>query len=182
MATFPAINVTSGKWSRISLILRRTPAEWPWAVSITIASAPASSKACARSNVSLVTPTAAAQSNRCWSSTAALVALAGTTTLLTLATSPAWAWMDMFLWTTPSPPCNAIAIAIAPSVTVSIPALIIGMFNLMLSANFVLRSTSFGKTWLSAGIRRTSSNVKPFLTNLVSQFDMWLDTPFLNFD
>ena len=61
--------------------------------------------------------------------------LDGTTTFLTFATSPAWAVMDMFLWITPKPPCKAIAIAIAPSVTVSIPALIIGILSFRLGAN-----------------------------------------------
>ena len=71
VATFPAINVASGNVSRISLILRITPALCPCAVSMTMASAPASSKAFARSNVSEVIPTAAATSKRPCSSFAA---------------------------------------------------------------------------------------------------------------
>ena len=71
VAIFPAINVRSGKCSRISAIFRSTPAECPWAVSMTIASAPASNKASARSNVSEVTPTAPATKRRPYSSLAA---------------------------------------------------------------------------------------------------------------
>ena len=47
----------------------------------------------------------------------------------TLSTSSACASMDIFLCMIPIPPCLAIAIAMRCSVTVSIPALIIGMFN-----------------------------------------------------
>ncbi len=46
---------------------------------------------------------------------------------LTLSTSSACASMDIFLWIMPIPPCRAMAIAILCSVTVSIPALIMGM-------------------------------------------------------
>ena len=49
----------------------------------------------------------------------------------TLSTSSACASIDMFLWMIPIPPCLAMAIAILCSVTVSIPALIIGMFSLI---------------------------------------------------
>ena len=41
----------------------------------------------------------------------------------------------------PIPPCLAIAIAILCSVTVSIPALIIGMFSLIFFVSQVERST-----------------------------------------
>ena len=91
---------------------------------------------------------------------------------LTLRTSSACRSMVIFLWITPNPPWRAIAIAIADSVTVSIPALMIGIFNLIFLANCTPRSTSFGSTWLSAGINKTSSNVNPFFANFVSQFDI----------
>ena len=51
--------------------------------------------------------------------------------VFTLSTSSACASMDIFLWIIPIPPCLAIAIAILCSVTVSIPALISGMFSLI---------------------------------------------------
>ena len=59
----------------------------------------------------------------------------------TLSTSSACASMDMFLWITPIPPCLAMAIAIRCSVTVSIPALIMGMFSLIFFVSQVVRST-----------------------------------------
>ena len=80
--------------------------------------------------------------------------------------------MDMFLWMTPSPPWRAIAIAMVESVTVSMLALIIGIFNFRLGANSTLKSTSFGNTSLRAGTSKTSSNVYPSRTNFVSQPDI----------
>ena len=59
----------------------------------------------------------------------------------TLSTSSACASIDIFLWMIPIPPCLAIAIAMRCSVTVSIPALIIGMFSLIVFVRFVLKST-----------------------------------------
>ena len=59
----------------------------------------------------------------------------------TLSTSSACASMDIFLWIIPIPPCLAIAIAILCSVTVSIPALISGMFSLIFFVNQVVTST-----------------------------------------
>ena len=60
---------------------------------------------------------------------------------LTLSTSSACASIDMFLWIMPMPPCLAMAIAILCSVTVSIPALIIGMFSLIFFVSQVVTST-----------------------------------------
>ena len=59
----------------------------------------------------------------------------------TLSTSSACASIDMFLWMIPIPPCLAIAIAMRCSVTVSIPALIIGMFSLIFFVSHVVKST-----------------------------------------
>src|SRR5699024_1897682 len=67
------------------------------------------------------------------------------------------------------PPCLAIAIAISASVTVSIPALMKGVFKFNLSDSFVSNFTSFGKTFDSAGINKTSSNVNPSLPTLSSR-------------
>ena len=60
---------------------------------------------------------------------------------LTLSTSSACASIDIFLWIIPMPPCLAMAIAILCSVTVSIPALIIGMFSLIFFVSHVVKST-----------------------------------------
>ena len=90
----------------------------------------------------------------------------------TLWTSSACSAIDMFLWITPNPPWRAIAIAIVESVTVSILALIKGILRRMFLANCTHKSTSFGKTWLSAGISKTSSNVYPSFWNFVSHFDI----------
>ena len=59
----------------------------------------------------------------------------------TLSTSSACASIDIFLWMIPIPPWRAIAIAILCSVTVSIPALIIGIFNTIFFVRCVDRST-----------------------------------------
>ncbi len=64
----------------------------------------------------------------------------------TLSTSSACAATDMFLWIIPIPPCLAIAIAIFDSVTVSIAALIIGMFSSIFFVKCVFRSIRFGVT------------------------------------
>ena len=79
----------------------------------------------------------------------------------TLSTSSACASIDIFLWMIPIPPCLAIAIAMRCSVTVSMLALIIGMFNVILLVNLVVRSTMFGVTSEYAGTSSTSSNVIP---------------------
>ncbi len=63
VATFPATITTSLKVWRISEILLITPAECPCAVSITIASTPASINFSTRTKVSFVIPTAAAASS-----------------------------------------------------------------------------------------------------------------------
>ena len=54
--------------------------------------------------------------------------------------------MARFLCMTPIPPCLARAIAISDSVTVSIAALMIGIFNLIFFVKNVEQSTSFGST------------------------------------
>ena len=65
----------------------------------------------------------------------------------TLSTSSACASIDIFLCIMPIPPWRAIAIAIRCSVTVSIPALIIGMFSLILFVSHVVKSTWLGITF-----------------------------------
>ena len=64
----------------------------------------------------------------------------------TLSTSSACASIDIFLWMIPIPPCLAIAIAIFDSVTVSIAALIIGMFNTIFCVRCVVRLIMLGVT------------------------------------
>ncbi len=59
----------------------------------------------------------------------------------TLSTSSACSLIDIFLWMMPMPPCLAMAIAIRCSVTVSMPALIIGMLSLIFLVSHVLKST-----------------------------------------
>ena len=59
----------------------------------------------------------------------------------TLSTSSACSSIDIFLWMIPIPPCLAIAMAIRCSVTVSIPALIIGMFSFTFFVSQVDNST-----------------------------------------
>ena len=79
----------------------------------------------------------------------------------TLSTSSACASMDIFLWIIPIPPCLAIAIAILDSVTVSIAALIIGIFNTIFLVRCVFKSIILGVTSEYCGTRSTSSNVIP---------------------
>src|SRR5690554_1925500 len=62
---------------------------------------------------------------------------------------------------TPIPPSRATAIAIFVSVTVSIAAEIIGVFSVMFRENFVLKSTSRGRTSEYAGTNNKSSKVNP---------------------
>jgi len=57
----------------------------------------------------------------------------------------------------PRPPSFAIAIAILASVTVSIAALIMGMFSEICRVSFVFKSTFRGSTFDLPGMRRTSS-------------------------
>ena len=66
--------------------------------------------------------------------------------LFTLSTSSACASIDIFLWMIPIPPCLAMAIAMRCSVTVSMPALIIGIFSLIFFVSHVVKSTSLGTT------------------------------------
>ena len=67
----------------------------------------------------------------------------------------------MFLWIIPIPPCLAIAIAIRCSVTVSMPALIIGILSLIVFVRLVSKETWFGITSEYCGTSNTSSNVIP---------------------
>ena len=69
--------------------------------------------------------------------------------------------MDIFLWIMPMPPCLAIAIAMRCSVTVSMLALIIGMFSLIFLVRYVVKSIMFGVTSEYCGTSSTSSNVNP---------------------
>ncbi len=79
----------------------------------------------------------------------------------TLSTSSACASMDIFLWMIPIPPCLAMAIAILCSVTVSMLALIMGMFKTIFFVRCVVRSIIFGVTSEYCGTSNTSSNVIP---------------------
>ena len=84
--------------------------------------------------------------------------------LLTLSTSEACSSIDMFLWIIPIPPCLAIDIAIFDSVTVSMLALINGIFNSISFVNFVFVSICDGSISDFCGINNTSSKVKPSFT------------------
>ena len=86
----------------------------------------------------------------------------------TFSTSLHCSSMLIFLWITPIPPSRAMAIAISDSVTVSIPALITGIFKVMFRVKRVETSTSLGSTSECAGTKRTSSKVSPFFPNLSS--------------
>ena len=88
--------------------------------------------------------------------------------LFTLSTSIACASIDMFLWIIPIPPSLAIDIAILASVTVSIPALITGMFSFIFFVNCVFKSTCPGRISDFCGTNRTSSNVSPSFKNFPS--------------
>ena len=79
--------------------------------------------------------------------------------LLTLSTSIACSAIVIFLWIIPIPPSLAIAIAILDSVTVSILALINGIFNDIFFVNLVFKLTSLGKISDLFGTNNTSSNV-----------------------
>ena len=64
-----------------------------------------------------------------------------------------------------------MAMAIDASVTVSMAAVTNGMFNSMFRENFVFSSTVRGSTSEYAGIRRTSSKVRPSITILSATKD-----------
>ena len=84
---------------------------------------------------------------------------------LTMSTCSAWAPMDIFLWMMPMPPSRARAMAMRTSVTVSMAALITGMFRRIFRVSWVCRSMSAGRTLLSAGTSSTSSKVRPCFKN-----------------
>ena len=87
--------------------------------------------------------------------------------LFTRVTSLTCLSMDMLLWMTPNPPSRARATAIPLSVTVSMAALIMGIFS---ETSFVRRvdtSTSRGSTVECRGTSKTSSNVKASLNSLL---------------
>src|SRR4051812_30090470 len=88
--------------------------------------------------------------------------------LFTFSTCSACCSMVIFLWMIPKPPWRAIEIAISDSVTVSIPALIIGILSFTLGDKSTCRLTSLGSTSDLPGINKTSSNVKPSFANLFS--------------
>ena len=54
--------------------------------------------------------------------------------------------MDMFLWMMPMPPSRAMAMAMSDSVTVSMAAVIMGVFSRMVLVRLVEKSTSLGST------------------------------------
>src|SRR3990172_3491323 len=68
----------------------------------------------------------------------------------------------------PMPPTRARAIASGASVTVSIAALTMGMFRRMRRVRRVVVSTCLGRTAERAGIKATSSNVRPSSISLFS--------------
>ena len=86
---------------------------------------------------------------------------------LTLSTSSACCSIDIFLWMIPIPPSRAIAIAMRESVTVSIAAVMIGVLSLTVLVRLVPSFIILGVTFDSAGIRSTSSNVRPSFWNLL---------------
>ncbi len=83
----------------------------------------------------------------------------------TMSTCSACWLMDIFLWMMPMPPSRAMAMAMRYSVTVSIAALIRGMFSCIFLVSRVFRSMSAGSTSLAAGMSSTSSKVRPCFTN-----------------
>ena len=91
----------------------------------------------------------------------------------TLSTSSAWASMLIFLCIMPMPPCLAMAIAILCSVTVSIPALISGIFKWIVLVKNVDRSTWEPITSEYAGCKSTSSNVMPSPI-ILAIFSSWI--------
>src|SRR5690348_16659447 len=79
---------------------------------------------------------------------------------LTLSTSPACCSTVRLRWIMPRPPCWAMAMAMRDSVTVSMAALIRGMFSVMLRERRVWVLTPAGTTSERAGNSRTSSKVR----------------------
>jgi len=77
----------------------------------------------------------------------------------TLSTIVTCSSMEQFRWMMPIPPSRAMAIARLASVTVSIAALMIGMFRAIWGVSRVLVSTVAGRTWERWGTKRTSSKV-----------------------
>ena len=94
----------------------------------------------------------------------------------TMSTCSACWPMDMFLWMMPMPPSRAMAMAIRYSVTVSMAALITGIFRRIFLVSWVCRSMSAGRTLLSAGISSTSSKVRPCRTNLLAASVLNMDS------
>src|SRR3989344_1734043 len=86
----------------------------------------------------------------------------------TFSTSAAWFSAERFLCITPIPPSRASAAAVACSVTVSIAALTIGMFRVILGVILVRRETSFGSTLEAAGTTSTSSKVSAYSLGILS--------------
>ncbi len=78
--------------------------------------------------------------------------------------------IGIFLWMMPTPPSRAMAMAMLVSVTVSIAEVISGIFSRIFFVRRVSMLTSFGSTFDSAGISRTSSNVSPSFTNFSDAF------------
>ena len=92
---------------------------------------------------------------------------------LTLSTSMACSAMVRFLWMKPIPPSRAMQMAVRASVTVSMAALTRGMLRAILRDNWVVRSTSRGRTSEWDGTSMTSSNVSPsgiFSSNIADSF------------
>ena len=78
----------------------------------------------------------------------------------TLSTSLACCSMVRLRWMMPSPPCCAMAIAMCDSVTVSMAALMMGMFSRMLRVSWVCVFALAGTISERAGKSNTSSNVR----------------------
>src|SRR5438445_7828155 len=155
VTTLPAITCTRWRAFTFSTI-RVTPAEWPCAMSTTMTSTPAPTRAAARSSASPATRTAAP--------TRTSASLARRTSSICSATVK-------LRWITPRPRRRPSAIAMVASVTVSMAAERIGMSRRI---SFVRRAsveTWVGRMSLRAGIRRTSSKVRPSLANFSSRFN-----------
>ena len=80
----------------------------------------------------------------------------------TRSTSSACRSIVMLRWMMPMPPCCASAIARCDSVTVSIAALRIGMFSLILRVTYVLVSTWFGRHWTTLRYEKNVVECKAF--------------------
>ena len=88
---------------------------------------------------------------------------------LTLRAISTWSSMDMFLWMMPMPPSRAMAMAKRCSVTVSMAALMRGMFMRIPRVSQVLTLVVAGNTSDAAGIKSTSSKVSASRANLSAQ-------------